>query len=96
MNDDQSLVSFIAVLLIVLVAWLIYQPYLKAILFTAPASNGTAGGLGVPNPGGILNPGSPLNPFGLLGPMTGGLLSNPTTTTNPYTGLALTGPAVVA
>lgn len=70
MNSDQKLVAWMVVLLIGIVAWTTYKPFLKAVLFTAPASSGSgsSGGGGF-NPWSLVNPwSSPLSPLAPFNP----------------------------
>lgn len=58
MNADQKLIASMVVILIGLVAWTTYKPWIKAVLFTPPAQGQGSGS----NPPWI---GTLIDPFGV-------------------------------
>ena len=56
MTDDQQLVGWLATFLFLMAVWLVYRPYLSAVLFDAPKD---------PKPGGVV--GSLTNPWDYIG-----------------------------
>jgi hypothetical protein len=58
MNNDQQLISWLAVFSLIIAIWFVYRKQLSHILFDAPASGGFAGTSTIP-------PGQPGNPSGI-------------------------------